>query len=102
MKCIIATALLTALPFAAQADEPGVQETCAKYESFAETVMTSRQNGASMSDMMAVVADDSQLLKNIVMESFQHPRYSTERVQQRTIRDYANLVAAECYEALGK
>lgn len=99
MKRIILTALLAALPFAAQAEQPKAAELCPDIESFASTVMSTRQSGASMSDMMAA-ANGNEMLQKIVSKAFETPRFTTESVSRRATEDFANKIAAECYREL--
>lgn len=99
MKRIILTALLAAMPFAAQAEQPKAAELCPDIESFASTAMSTRQSGASMSEMMEA-ASDNEVLQKIVGRAFDTPRFRTESVKQRAIEDFANKIAAQCYREL--
>lgn len=103
MKRIIATALLAALPFAVQADDDiqAAMEICSSYEDLAENIMSARQNGVGMSEMMAIADGDSVAIA-MVTDAFNQPSYSTDSVQQSVIRDFADEVASECYRVLLK
>src|SRR5690554_3544091 len=95
---IAAIALL--LPTAAIA-EPTPHEFCTGIAGLAEAVMEGRQNGTPMPAMMDVAAQGSDKEINSVMEAliidaFSHPRYSTERVKQSTIGDFADSAYLSC------
>ena len=95
---IAAIALL--LPAVAIA-EPTPHEFCTGIAGLAEAVMEGRQNGTPMPAMMDVAAQGSDKEINSVMEAliidaFSHPRYSTERVKQSTIGDFADSAYLSC------
>src|SRR5699024_2916935 len=95
---IAAIALL--LPSVAIAD-PTPHEFCTEIAGLAEVIMEGRQNGTPMPAMMNVAAQGSDKEINSVMEAliidaFSHPRYSTERVKQSTIGDFADSAYLSC------
>jgi len=74
----------------ATADNP-----CEELHELATSVMTARQNGAAMPELMRI-AGDNPLVRAIVQDAYNAPRYSTNSVQQREIADFANTVYAQC------
>lgn len=101
MKSLVSVVLAVSLSFVAM---PAMAEdTCSVLSDLAKTIMTKRQDGASMTDMMAIVKDrDSaagQVTKAMIIGAYEIPAYSTDEVKQRTITDFSNQVALECYKA---
>src|SRR5690625_3126518 len=95
---IAAIALL--LPSVAIAD-PTPNEFCTEIAGLAEAVMEGRQNGTPMPAMMDVAAQGSDkeinsVMEALIIEAFSHPRYSTERVKQSTIGDFADSAYLSC------
>lgn len=100
MKRIILTALLAALPFAAQAGETQeTQETCTQFQSYAKEVMLTRQDGISMSRVMEI-AGDHDALRKIAIEAYERPRYPAGKYRDEAVEDFANKIAAQCYRDL--
>jgi len=99
---IAAIALL--LPSVAIAD-PTPHEFCTGIAGLAEAVMEGRQNGTPMPAMMDVAAqgNDSEMnriTEALIIDAFGHPRYSTERVKQSTIGDFANSAYLSCITSI--
>ena len=95
---IAAIALL--LPSVAIAD-PTPHEFCTGIAGLAEVIMQGRQNGRPMHEMMGIAAQGNDPGTNIITEAliidaFSHPRYSTERVKQSTIGDFADSAYLSC------
>lgn len=77
---------------------------CRSVESVAKTVMTARQNGRSMSDMMESTskiqgAKIAEMAKSIVKTAYDKPRFTTEEHKQRAIENHGNEWAAQCWKA---
>ena len=88
------------LPVAAIA-EPTPHEFCTEIAGLAEVIMEGRQNGTPMPAMMDVAAQGNDTEMNriteaLIIDAFGHPRYSTERVKQRTIGDFADSAYLSC------
>jgi hypothetical protein len=79
-------------------------ERCKSISSLAATIMKGRQAGVSMSSMMDVTvdADIKNLTTSMVMDAYEKPRYSTEKVQQETISDFRDDWYLKCAQAYGK
>ena len=95
---IAAIALL--LPSVAIA-EPTPHEFCTEIAGLAEVIMEGRQNGTPMPAMMDVAAQGNDTEMNriteaLIIDAFGHPRYSTDRVKQGTIGDFANSAYLSC------
>lgn len=76
-------------PSTAMAEEEGEsawQETCNSIGGVAELIMTRRQAGASMSQLMSHT--DADFLHEIIIDAYKQPRYSTERMQRRVIAEF--------------
>ena len=63
------------------------EDKCKKVEDLAEAVMDARQRGAPASDMMGLV-DGNELVRVIVLDSFETSVYSSDSVSQRAIREF--------------
>lgn len=97
---LIALAVFT-LSSPAIANEESPLKKCTLVSELAETIMTARQNGVAMARMLEI-ADGNTLTEGLVMEAYDHPSYSTESVQQRTIRNFADRQMNACMKALRK
>lgn len=67
----------------------------------AKSIMTSRQRGVSMVDMMDKVvgpADPAikEIIKAFVIDAYNKPRYDTPEVQQKEILDFENAAYLTC------
>ena len=87
------------VPIAASAEN-----ACEVISRLARQVMTGRQNGVPLTDMMtgaeqgdAKVAD---LTRAIILAAYEVPRYNTERIKQQEITDFENTVALQCYKSM--
>jgi len=97
MKTFITAALIAAFPFAASSQDL----TCADFGDMAENIMTARQNGVPLSQLMDALGElrSFELFEKLVMLAYQEPRYSTKAVQNSTIEDYRNLWELGCYSS---
>ena len=99
---IAAIALL--LPAVAIA-EPTPHEFCTEIAGLAEVIMEGRQNGAPMPAMMNVVAqgNDTEMdrfTEALIIDAFNHPRYSTERIKQSAIGGFADSAYLSCITSI--
>ena len=75
---------------------------CTEISDLARLIMTGRQRNAPMSAMMEIVTQHSsgekmtKGLTAMIMLAYGQPRYSTERMQQNAINDYANDTFLAC------
>src|SRR5690625_8030013 len=101
MNTITAIAAISLLLPVAAIAEPTPHEFCTEIAGLAEVVMEGRQNGTPMPAMMDVAAQGSDkeinsVMEELIIEAFSHPRYSTERVKQSTIGDFADSAYLSC------
>lgn len=106
MKLTIAAVLIaTALPSTAVAQETDDQTYCERIEGLARQIMESRQNGASMSAMMKIAAqqgDLADLFQGITLEAYERPVMRVEENQQFAIDQFANRWSLLCYRAMAE
>ena len=94
MKNLLTSIALTlALATSAQADQ------CQDAGDLAEAVMTARQNGAPISQLMEI-ANGQEIIVKMVLMAYGEPRYSTDQFQSRAIEDFRNLWEVGCYQAM--
>lgn len=78
-------------------------EACDVIVKLAKSIMERRQEGVSMADMMDITLkldeNTRKITKGIIIMAYDHPRYSTPEVIERTIRDFENDVYLECVKA---
>jgi hypothetical protein len=93
MKTIItAIALATATPALAQ-------DPCTGIGDLAETMMTHRQGGTAISELMPKL-DGNEMFIKMLLGAYGEPRYSTEEYRQRSIDDFRSLWELGCYQAM--
>lgn len=83
----------------AQKSDASAIEACGEYEALASTIMSKRQFGASMSQMMGLVGDNN-LVKEIVMMAYEQDRYISEGGKNRAIEEFRNKVFLDCFKEL--
>lgn len=86
------------LPTAAQT-QSDYMELCREISNLAESIMSNRQSGASMVQMMDI-ADGNGLAQSLVAAAYEEPRYSTPQYQQEAISDFRDQAYLECYRAV--
>ena len=78
-------------------------EKCKVSSDFARAVMSGRQTGVKMSDMLEVIKSANpeikEILEYIIIEAYQESRYSTESIKEKTITDFENSIYLECVKA---
>jgi hypothetical protein len=106
MTRIIAAALLAlALTAPAKAQAPDPQDICGALGGLAETVMTIRQNGASMSSAMSVQAQIAEegivrdLVGAMIRDAYAQPRWNSDMTRRRAVEDFRNAVELSCYNS---
>jgi hypothetical protein len=103
----LVAALVWASPANAQTSQHGdVAEVCQSFGAMAEQILDTRYSGASLSKAMAVVnsvqdAAFRKLVREIVMQAYRQPAYSTYEFQAQAKRDFRNKWELACYEADG-
>lgn len=73
--------------------------SCQQIAGLAETVMTHRQQGTAMSDVMNIVKD-TQLGRSMVIAAYDISRYATDDYQQRAIEEFRDEWNLQCLKAL--
>jgi 3-hydroxyisobutyrate dehydrogenase-like beta-hydroxyacid dehydrogenase len=93
MKHLILAAMLLAP--AVNASEPTKQDLCKSFATYAETVMTARQNGATLVKMLDIAAD-SEIAQAIIIDAYQSPSYSTDKYKTNAAVEFSNKVLLTC------
>lgn len=89
---IILLSLLAVSPIAKSADV----ELCEQIQELAEVIMTARQDGAKLNDMMA--ASDNRLAHEIVIDAYKEARYNTPQFKLKAVNEFSNKWVLGCYE----
>ena len=100
----VATVLLTSVTIYKEAQ---AQVSCESVNRLAKSVMSARQSGAALSDMLKIldspnITTAGPLARAVIMEAFEHPRYNTASVQQRTITEFASQQMLMCMKTLNQ
>lgn len=90
--------LMGCITAVANADEGDWRVMCEAAAEIAETIMERRQTGTSMAKMIEV-ADDNELVEQIIIAAYDSPRYSTDRIQQRAAAEFRDEVYLQCVKA---
>lgn len=99
MKTVFKSLLIGASFIAAvEATAQEATETCQAYYEFAENVMTSRQNGVAMPEVINIIPSDAGILISIVRDAYDRPRMSVEENQRRYITDFSNDIYGWCLD----
>lgn len=69
-------------------------ESCKTVEQYAEIVMTARQDGAGISDLIS--GDLSERTRQIVYQAFDRPRFDVPSLREREINEFKNKYYLEC------
>jgi hypothetical protein len=91
----IAFALSTTVTFA-------VELPCESIASTARTVMDARQSGVALSKVLAIVdqyPDTKTLMRQIVLDAYSKPRYSSEEFRLRETEEFGNTWEIACHKA---
>lgn len=97
MKTTLAAIALALVPITAPAQS--ADEVFGVFSEFGQAVMTARQNGVPLQVAMSANDTNSELLAAIILQAYEVPRYSTERVKRRAIEDFRDEVSLGCYQA---
>lgn len=96
MKALILLAALVAPVMASQSELP-VQERCELTAEFAKDVMTLRQGGYPLPDLLSKVSDGNG--KRIVIAAYSKAIYSGDEWQQKVINEFRDNWFLMCYKA---
>lgn len=91
LKPLILSLALLATPLTAE-----TEDVCANMGDAAEAIMSLRQNGYPISDLMDKFGD-SNLFRAIILSAYEKPRFSTDEYKQESVRDFRNEVETLCY-----
>lgn len=94
-----AVAAIFAVSYSVQADVDKA-EYCATISKLSETVMTTRQRGISLNQMLEVTSEATagdELAKQMILDAFDQPRFSTASLQVRTIEDFRDKWTLICH-----
>ena len=91
IKTTIIAAIVAIAPLTAQAES-----YCAQLGQLAYNVMSHRQAGTTMSELMGMVEGDK-LAIALVRDAYNEPRFSTPEFKQKSMQDFRNDVEALCY-----
>ena len=105
MKPYLALAVLAFafLPQASTGKEkpaPTQEQLCEIEGSLAKVVMDGRQLGFELSGMLKMVKTAPGGSREMVLQAYEEPRYSTKAMQQRTITDFADNWLLRCLRAI--
>lgn len=86
-------AMLVATPVVSQEDP------CVVLSELAAQIMQNRQGGVPLSDMMRI-AGDNEMVRAMVLEAYNQPRFNTSSYQLEAIQDFSDSIAFICYNAM--
>ena len=96
MKALTATIL--ALLMALSAPALAKPASCEQIADLAKSIMTARQKGVSMVEMMGV-GEDGSLTEVIVVDAYEEGRYRVEANQHRRVADFRDEWFMACYKS---
>lgn len=84
-------------------ESSGDSDICPIYEELAEKIMTARQYGMRISDVLSADEKESpeftRAFRPMVFKAYESPAYSTDERRQDAIREYGQEVALSCYRS---
>jgi len=97
LTAIALTAFIMATPAMA---EPLTAETCKSLGHLAEVIMTGRQAGVKMSDMMEI--SDVPAIQAMIIGAFQAPFMTYDENKNDSIRQFRELYELACFKLMGE
>lgn len=94
----LAAFVLVAALYASNVKESEDDEFCESMSNLAETVMSARQKGVSLVDMLKTTDNDG--IKSIIKHAFTYPRMMTEKNRMDYIIRFRDEIALSCYKEL--
>lgn len=89
---------LTLLLLAASINVSAVDlETCKSVSDSASKIMTIRQSGALMADLMG--RSDSEIFQKLVIAAYSKPKYGSPKYIKRSIQSFSNDWYLQCVKA---
>jgi hypothetical protein len=81
------------------------EDQCRILGELAETIMTKRQNGVDLIEMLDTVerqnspSEVKNVTKKLIISAYDRGEYSSEEYKQRAIRRFKTKVMVECYKS---
>jgi hypothetical protein len=95
------TLLVVVFATAAQAQlTPQAKEYCESVSGLAYSIMSNRQSGVAMSEVLKVDKDDDKVFQHMVLEAYKSPRYVTPEVQMQSKEDFRDKWHLRCVRSL--
>lgn len=81
--------------------EPSALEVCSEISSMAGSLVSARFAGVPMAKTMEVMTrnSDNPMLRQMVLDAYDIPDYSTQEYQERAKREHENREFAKCMRA---
>lgn len=108
--------IATALAFAACAMTPALADEaadkaaakdhlCSAIAKYAETIMSNRQHGVPLQKMLDSIAEAENkaivpVARTLLITAYKEPGFSTEEMQQKTIREFTTKAQVMCLDAM--
>lgn len=91
--------LVTPVAVSAQAQDQALYDACPSIEQLAVAVMTARQLGVSMSELMTSTGSDpvGHLTRIMIQDAYKVTRFSSELYRQEAIDEFGAKYASICY-----
>ena len=89
-------AILSLLVFTSASHANDAHKKCSSYSEYAEIIMTQRQSGTPMPEMIELVNGDGKIFEDLVFSAYEIPRYDTKKMQNNTIKDFRDNVYLNC------
>ena len=96
MKTLTALTLAILMALSTTATALAKPASCEQIAELAKSIMTARQKGVSMVEMMG---EDGSLTEVIVVDAYEEGRYRVEANQQRRIADFRDEWFMACYKS---
>lgn len=87
-------------------------ETCDEVDSIAKTIMTHRQNGVAMKDLIHAIDRVPvntpaynvvrKIVESMISLAYEYPMYSTEEFKQQAITDFRNNAYKACMDGMSR
>ena len=103
-KIITIAALLFSVSAFADKKEGGT-DLCKTFSSIAVQIMTARQQGVPMVDVLEIAAQGKSkefntLAKKLVVSAYEQPRFMTQQNVQRSIDKFRDQVTLDCVKSI--
>lgn len=105
---LLSTSLLCTTALAEKPDAASLASFCRSTSKTAEEIMSARQVGVPMrklvelSEKQGMSSAAREVIDQIVLAAYRHPRYSTDARRQETVIEFGNEVLLDCMNAVKK